>query len=169
MTQLIRKLSAKSIIGNVRQLGAATFYEGGIIGKEKKDAPTEVKLYSLIGIVKGFKTGSGDNGDWVSFEGDFKAVRIIDGEIFRGPRAFISEPAQSMLEIALEKNDTVEMAFIVSIIPSTNAYGYEYRTSPLIEPKENDGILALEKVLGDKLALPAPIQDPPEKPKPKKK
>ena len=155
---LLKKLSAKSIIGNVRKLSAETFYEGGNLEKPKKGAPKELFLYTLIGITKGIKTGTTDNGDWVSFEGDFKATRVIDGEVFLGSRAFISEPAQSMVENALDENDRVEMAFKVLAIPADNAYGYEYVTHPLIDPKVNDAILALEKSLGDKLTLPKPVK-----------
>ena len=140
----IKKLSAKSIIGSVKKISFDNFYEENNIEKPKKDRPEQIDLFTILGIVKGLKTGTTDNGEWISFEGEFKATRLLDGEIFRGPRAFISEPAQSMLESALEENETVEMAFVISIIPGDNAYGYEYRTSPLIEPAENDGIAALE-------------------------
>ncbi len=142
--QFIKKLSAKSIVGNVKKVSFDNFYEDNNIEKPKKDRPEQIDLFTILGIVKGLKTGTTDNGEWISFEGEFKATRLLDGEIFRGPRAFISEPAQSMLESALEENETVEMAFVISIIPGENAYGYEYRTSPLIAPAENDGIAALE-------------------------
>ena len=151
--QLIKKLSAKSIIGNVKKISMDNFYLENDTEKPNPDAPGQIDLFRILGIVKGLKTGTTDNGDWISFEGDFKATRLLDGETFRGPRAFISEPAQSLLEVALEGNETVEMAFTVSIVPGSNAYGYEYRTSPLITPAENDGIAALELKIK---ALPAP-------------
>ncbi len=156
---LIKKLSSKSIIGNVKKVSFDNFYIDNDIEKAKPDAPGQIDLFNIIGIVKGFKTGTTDNGEWISFEGDFKATRLLDGEVFRGPRAFISEPAQSMLEQALEDNETVEMAFMVSIVPGSNAYGYEYRTSPLITPAENDGIAALELKIK---SLPAPVKPAPK-------
>jgi hypothetical protein len=167
--QLIKKLSSKSVIGNVKKIAMEEFYLKNDVEKPNPDAKSELSLYTIYGRCRGIKTGTGDNGDWVSFEGDFKATRDIDGEVFRAPRAFISEPAAGMLQAALEAGDTVELAFNVSIVPSNNAYGYEYRCAPLLEVKETDDMLALEKKIQLRLDAPKSATAPKTKAKGKAK
>lgn len=146
---LIKKMSAKSVIGNVRGLSLINFYdEKGVI---KKDAPKGLELYQLIGVANGFKTGDHEtNGPWVSFKGTFKATGLIPdmetGEIdvYRSTVAFLPEPASSMLHQALVDNDEVEMAFIIGISPCNTPIGYEYICKPIFPPKETDAIASIE-------------------------
>lgn len=156
--QLIKKLSSKSIMGKVMKIAMVTFYLENDIEKPNPDAPTQIPMYKLYGICNGIKTGESDNGEWVSFEGDFKAVRDDNQEEFRAPRAFISDPAASMMRTALEENDSIELAFEVAIIPATNAYGYEYRTNPIFEVAESQPLLDLEKRIQLRLDAPKDAQ-----------
>lgn len=157
--QLVKKMSAKSIIGNVKGLSLKTFYNDE--GEISKTAPKHLDLFQLIGVAKGFKTGDHEtNGPWVSFQGNFKAVGLIpdeNGEIdtFRSTVAFLPEPASSMLHSALADNEEVEMAFIIGIGPCNTPIGYEYLCKPIFEPKETDAIAAIEQRM---LALAAPTK-----------
>lgn len=148
---LLKKLSAKAIMGSVKMLALDTFYLERDIKKPNPEAPKGIPLFTVFGVTSGVKTGNTDNGDWLSFEGDFKAfvVDMKTGETttYRGPRLFISEPAQSLIEGALTSSDAVEVSFAISIVPSENAYGYEYRASPLLELQESDAITALQEKL----------------------
>jgi len=149
--QLIKKLSSKSIIGNVKKIAFAEFYLDNDLEKLNPEGKSELSLYTIYGVCSGIKTGTTDNGEWISFEGEFKATRDHDGEVFRAPRAFLMEPAAGMLQAALEVGDTIELAFNVSMVPANNAYGYEYRCSQLLEVKETDAIAALEKKISLRL------------------
>ncbi len=156
--QLIKKLSSKSIMGAVKKIAMSTFFLENDIEKSNPEAPSQIAMYKLYGICNGIKTGESDNGEWVSFEGDFKAVRVDNNEEFRAPRAFISEPAAGMMRAALEENDSIELAFEVSIVPATNAYGYEYRTNPIFEVAESQPLLDLEKRIQLRLDAPKDAQ-----------
>jgi hypothetical protein len=166
--QLIKKLSSKSIIGNVKKIAMEEFYLKNDTEKPNPEAKSELSLYTIYGVCSGIKTGETDNGEWVSFEGEFKATRDSDNEVFRAPRAFLSEPACGMLQAALESGDTVELAFNVSIVPANNAYGYEYRCSPLLEIAETDAIAALEQKIRLRLDAPKSAAKPKGKAKGKK-
>lgn len=143
---LVKKMSAKSIIGNVKALSLKTFYEDGEINTK---APKTLDMFQLIGVAKGFKTGDSEHGTWVSFQGTFKATGLIadeNGEIdtFRSAVAFLPEPASSMLHQALSDNDEVEMAFVIGIAPCNTPIGYEYICKPIFAPTETDAIASIE-------------------------
>ena len=147
----VRKLSAKAIIANVKQLAKDTF--GDDESKPKDGAPLTLPLYRVIGVVDGFKTGTSDFGDWVAFTGEFEA-ETPSGEVYISRKCFIPDPAQGMLETALAEHDTIEIAFDISIKWAKNAYGYEYVCIPVLPVKRSDALLSLK----DKIAgtLPAP-------------
>lgn len=159
-TQLLKKLSSKSIMGAVKKIAMSSFYLENDIEKPNPDAVSQIPMYKLYGICNGIKTGESDNGEWVSFEGDFKAIRVDNDEAFRAPRAFISEPAAGMMRTALEENDSIELAFEVSIVPAINAYGYEYRTNPIFEVAESQPLLDLEKRIQLRLDAPKDAKTP---------
>lgn len=161
--QLVKKISAKSIIGNVKALSHTTFYDskGELL---KGDSPKNIDMFNLIGVAKGFKTGESEHGPWVSFQGVFKATGLIPDEngeidVFRSSVAFLPEPASFMLHQALESNEEVEMAFVVGIAPSKTPIGYEYVCKPIFDPKETDAILAIENRM-KALAAPKPEVKP---------
>lgn len=157
MSELLKKMSAKSIIGNVKELARLTFLTDGKLDPAK-DKP--LIMFQLIGVAKGTKTGETDYGRWVSFEGQFKATGLIPDEngaveSYHSNRAFLPDPAQSMLESALEHSDEIELAFQVGIKYADNAYGYEYVVKPIFEPKETDAIAAIEQRMQALLEAPA--------------
>lgn len=168
--QLLKKMSAKTICGNVKSLARVTFYkekadkDGNLVLLE--DAPKGIDLFRVIGVADGIKSGNSQFGDWISFTGNFKAIGLRpdeNGEVdeYRSAVLFLPAPADQLLVEALKDNDNVELAFIIGISPSTGVLGYEYTCQPLIKPQENDAISSLEQKLG--LAqLEAPKESEPE-------
>ena len=136
-TNLIKKISPKTVCGDIKKIVA------NVADKDGQFKP--FTLYTVFGVAIGIQTGSSDMGEWMAFKGDFEAHNADTGEIFRAPKCFINEPAQSMIEAALAENDTVEMAFDVKVAPDNNAYGYTYTVAPRIQPQENDAISLLRQ------------------------
>lgn len=168
---LIKKMSSKAIMGNVKGLSLRTFYLEDM-ETVNPESPKSLEIFQIIGVAKGFKTGDHEtNGPWVSFQGSFKAVGLIpdeNGEIdtYRSSVCFLPEPASSMLHSALDNdnNEAVELAFIVGIAPCKTPIGYEYIVKPVFDPTESDAIAAIEAKM---LALAAPKKEAPAS-KPKK-
>jgi hypothetical protein len=140
-----KKLSTKVIVGRV------------------KPPEKAIKLYSIIGVCTGMKTGESQYGGWVGFTGTFEAVRFSDGKAFAGAVAFIPEPASSMMLNALGRAEaqngvgsaSIEFAFIVGAKPSDKASGFEYTVEPVLNAKQNDALSELRKLMAPKLpALP---------------
>lgn len=147
-TNLVRKLSTKTIIGGRIRLN---------------DGETERYLFRLAGRVTGIQTGASDFGPWVAFKGNFQAQRA-DGELFAGPKCFVPEPVQSMLE------DKVQSQLADGLVPSiqfgidvyavaddTAAVGYQFKVVPVLKPAdEADSLLAQLNADAPMPALPAP-------------
>jgi hypothetical protein len=141
-TELVRKISPKTVIGKVRA--------------PEKAGP----LYVVIGNTHGVKHGTGDNGPWVAFLGSFEATRLADGKVFQAGQCFVPKAVEDLLVSAVtqaQKGDesaTVEFAIEVGIKPAENVIGYEYTVKNLVKPSGADPLLALrQRVLA---ALPAP-------------
>jgi hypothetical protein len=137
-----------------------------IVMGEKMKAPTSpTKLYSIIGICTGYKTGESNFGPWLGFSGMFEATRFSDGQVFASPVAFIPEPASSMMMSAIDnhakKNEgqtevSLKFAFIIGVKPSNSAVGYEYTVEPVLEASQADALSELRKQMLPR--LPAALQ-----------
>jgi len=134
---LLKKISAKTMIGNVKKL--ASEHENG----------TVIDLLNAYGKARGIKTGNSTYGDWVSFVGDFEAVDLRTGEVSQAPQIFLVEPLQSMLVNQLRTHDLVEFAYKLSIVCNDEILaGYEYRVSPLLEVQRSDELSHLRELAG---------------------
>lgn len=141
--QLVKKLGAKQILGNVKKTVAENC---------AKDGDT-FRAYSIAGICNGIKTGTGTYGQWTAFQGKMEATNYASGEAFAAVQCFIPEPLQSMLLDALEKTDTVEFAFSVHVKRRDDLKeGYEYIVEPHMKAQEADPLAALRAL------LPAPAK-----------
>lgn len=149
----------------VKKLSVATI---GAIPKEFKKQPhdTRVSLMQVIGRVEKIETGTSQFGEWVAFVGSFKAVKMEDGEVFRGAKCLLPDVAASMLTEAVEKagDGIVEFAIEIGLRRvvkfdakgEETGIGYEYTMKPLIEmDAASDPLAALEARAGLK-SLPAP-------------
>lgn len=138
-------------------------------------------LYDLYGVVTNVKTGATTLGDWVKFQGRFRAV-VTDqktGEItamFESPAAHIPNLEDMlhahMLEAkAVDPRARAEVAFRIGIVPAPDgkpsATGYEYDVQRLVDVKnDDDPIVRLmnEASNANKPALPAPGTTSADKP-----
>jgi hypothetical protein len=139
---LLKKLSLASLIGKI----------------EKPKGPTA--LYRVIGTVIGVKTGTSTYGGWTALMGDFEAINLDSGEMYASSKAFLPEPALSMLAAASMKSPGgVEFAVEVGVKPANNAFGYEYTVRPLIDSAPTDALKALRGVaFADVKAIAAPAK-----------
>lgn len=148
MTQYVKKLSAKTIIGKIP------------VPKEGKYE----RLFTIIGSAESVRMGESNFGPWTAFLGEFEAVNIQTGEVFKGSQAFVPEPAESMIAAKLRETDeegkrahtSVEFAFEVGVkgIIFADRETYEYTVKPLVEAQQSDKLSALRDAA--KAALPAP-------------
>lgn len=151
---LVKKLSAKSIIGNVM----AQFPKNKETGKP--EVGTELKLYRIYGIANAIKIGQSTFGDWTAFHGQFEAVAEESGQVFRGGQCFLPEVAEVLLAPVVMKQPEgagVQFAFDIGArITKGKIEGevsYEYTVKPVIAMAENDALAGFKKEL---LALSAP-------------
>jgi hypothetical protein len=126
---IVRKLSAKTVIGNVKALAP----------KDGSTAP----LFQVYGVGRKIVEGESTYGPWACIAGDFRAVRSSDGEVFAGSKVFLPEVAHDMAANALHSTDaeSIELAFEIGVRATDDergGAGYEYTVKPLIEAAEND-------------------------------
>lgn len=146
--KLIRKISAKTVCGNVKA-----------IAKDLKEGESK-QIMEVIGLVKpgnsGIQTGETDNGPWVAFKGGFEAVDLETGESYKAPKMFLPEVATELLMPAVEAAESdVVVHFSIGIRQDENsAPGYTYIVEPKQETSESDPLEMLKKQSG--FSLPAP-------------
>ena len=137
--QLMTKLSAKKLVGKI---------------EKPKD---KVTLFQIFGIATGTKNGESNFGAWIAFTGQFRAIRVSDGEVFQAGMCFLPAMATNLMLPAVNKEGTngVEFAFNIGVFPADNLAGYEYFAEPMIETSETDPLEQLAKKVSQ-AALPAP-------------
>lgn len=142
--KISKKLSAKTIIGNVKTLV-----------KDLNNGDT-LELFTVFGQAVGTKTGSTNFGDWVSITGRFEAINSITGEVSQGYNLFLPELAQDMTVTALANaGGNLELGFVIGVQAKEELpTGYEYTVRPLMEPVEDDALSRMRKQM-HKLAAPA--------------
>ena len=151
MANLLKKISPKNLVGDVKAVA------------DGMDDATSCELYRIWGIAEGVQTGETQYGPWVAFTGQFGALNSVSGEEYKGVKAFLPEPMQTMLQNALADNDKVEFALLVHLKRRKDlAIGYEYIAEPIIDAQEADPLAHLKlKAL--------PQLEAPKAPKPTKK
>jgi hypothetical protein len=146
MSNLIRKISAKSVCGKM--------------SAPKKATP----LYVVLGIATKTKSGQSDFGEWTALVGQFEATNMDTGEVYQAPQCFLPEPLNSMLAESLNEldddenrvNASVQFAVEVGFKPSDTPIGYEYTTKEIVEADTADPLAALRDASAK--ALPAPTK-----------
>ena len=147
---LVKKISAKTIIGNVKAL-AKSMEDGDV-----KD------LFNCYGRASGFKTDTSDFGVWTALTGNFEAVDLRTGEEIQAPLIFLVEPLLGMILAQLANSESVDFACMISIVARDELpTGYEYKVTPLTEIKRTDELEALRQIAGrPTLTLAAPVVEP---------
>ena len=158
--ELKKKLSAKTIVGKVKALLPKND-KGEIING------SPVALMRVYGICNGIKTGTSTFGEWIAFTGNFKAVRLSDGEVFAGSQLFVPDVVTELLGpvVRAAQGADVEFAFDIGAQGTETEVGYEYMVQPLMKIEESAPLLALEARL-NLAALPAPTSAPAADPAP---
>lgn len=159
--QIIRKISAPRVIGNVKAFAPRPGQDGSI----PRDV---VPLYRVFGSANDVRTGNSDNGPFTALKGRFEAVSLVpdqetgevSGETFVAPECFLPEPTHSILVGELSGRDengkrvveSLDFAFEVGVKASKNPVGYEYVCVPLMEHAGSDPLAALRQKVA---ALPS--------------
>lgn len=170
---LVRKISPATIAAQkLRRLDA--------ILPGEKEAPKEINLYDVYGVVTGVKK-SKENAEraWVGFTGNFEAVNS-DGEIFQSGTVFTHQPITDMLYGALqlseqtseEGNGSVQFAIRVSIVApkpgKPSITGYEFKIVNLIPTDSLSPLAAIKAQATAAIAeldaprLAAPVAETPK-------
>lgn len=141
-----KKLSAKTIIGNVKAM------------VQKGEIKSGDLLYRAIGIVDGCRTGSTSYGEFVGFSGEFEVTNMRTGELFQGAEFFPDRSFTTALKSRLDANpgQSVEFALevLIDVDPDNSAYpmGFAYITRPIMADSVNRLGALRERIA----ALPAP-------------
>lgn len=158
---LVRKISPKTVCGKVKlptKPGKGYDSDGNEIQIE---VPYAAKLFTVIGVSHGIKTGTGDNGPWVAFLGSFEATRASDGQVFQAGQCFIPKAVEDLLVSSMragQKDDpqaSVQFAIEVGIKPADTAVGYEFTVKNLVKTQNADPLALLRREM---LALAAPAK-----------
>lgn len=157
--KLISKISVKTVAG--AQTKELARVEAGW---------KRAELVEVVGIADGTKTGVTDNGSWVAATGQFQAINVSTGEVFRSGVLFLPNAAQNMVNAKLAASKgPVEIGFAIAAIEEPESFtGYVFDCTPLMEMEADDPLARLTKKAGGKLAKavakPAPKAEPaPEK------
>lgn len=113
----------------------------------------------VIGLAKGKRVGQGTFGPWCVIRGDFKAYDRHGNE-FRGTEVVMPEPANSMVEAAVDaaNGGAVEVAFDFMVEFDKGDRKYRFRCQPLTEVAASDPLAELANRVGETFALPSPAQ-----------
>lgn len=136
--KLLNKISIKGVCGAIK------------VGK----GDAERALLQVMGIVSGTLLKTTQYGDSTGLKGQFKAVNVETGEIFRSGVCYLPNVATDLIAGALREGMQLEFAFGISVKPADNPIGYEYNVASLLPVAENDPLDALESRL-EVRALPA--------------
>jgi len=135
--QLLKKMGAKQILGNVKTVVANNCPNDGDM----------YRAYTIYGKVNGFNTGTSNHGDWVSFNGNMEGINHDTGEAMQSTVAFIPDPLQTLLLNALQDSEEIEFAFSVSVKRRDDlAVGYEYIVEPHKEAQETNPLAELKEL-----------------------
>ncbi|RPH75976.1 hypothetical protein EHM76_00415 [bacterium] len=161
--QVISKLSAQKIVGNVKAYAPQQGKDGSI----PKDI---VPLYRIFGSANGLRVGQSDNGPFVALLGRFEAQSMLadeDGVVsedrFIAAQCFLPGPTHALLVDKLSQKDaegkrlveSLDFAFEVGVKAAKTPIGYEYVCVPLMEDTGSDPLAALrDKVKALPSALP---------------
>jgi len=145
MAQLSKKISVKSIVGNVKVM---------VRDGEIKDGQNVMRAYGTASTVIG---GDSDYGPWIAFKGNFKAENLLTGEVVASGKLFLPEVGSDLLEGAVNGCDgQVEFAFDIGVkYDDDSATGYIYTATPLLEAAEDEAMNRIEQNFAAKLDAPA--------------
>jgi hypothetical protein len=122
-----------------------------IVGKKLAKLEEKTRLYSIIGIASGLKSGESNYGAWTALTGRFEVVRFADGERLSAPFALL--PDEAALPVIAAVRDAagagIEFGFVVCAEPTLGGKGYSYDIEVIVPPRKNDALADLRKRMDD--------------------
>lgn len=152
--KMIRKIT-------IKDCGAAPDIKK-LISAGDTDAARKMDLLEIFGAARKSAPGETDKGPFIRFIGDFKAINLETGEVFRSTRCilpnFVGEQVWSAMK-ADASGKEVECAFgfrIGAHFDETAVTKYVYDVTPLLPIAENDAISMIEQAARSGSPLPPP-------------
>lgn len=137
--KLVSKISTKTVCGKI---DVKELIEAGDDG---------VKLYNVVGVATGTKSGESTFGPWEALTGNFQATRESDGQTFVGGNLFLPSAAHNMVsgQLTGEVGEQVEFAMQVSAVYDESAQcKYRFEIEPLLEPSNDSPLAKLAEKAG---------------------
>lgn len=107
-----------------------------------------VDLLKIVGVTTSATPGQSDLGEFVKFNGQFRAVNLTTGEQFESTVAILPNFIAQQLATALAQSSEVEFGLAIGAKKSNSVTGYEYTVKPLLEPVVSDKMGALLEAAG---------------------
>jgi hypothetical protein len=143
--ELLNKITMKAI---EVQPKAGTLKEG-----------EKLALARVFGRASNCKAKTSDYGESFCFNGNFEAIRISDGAVFKSAKVFLPKTIEGLLAEALTSSEgAVDFAVEIGVKHAANAFGYEWTVKPLVENTGQADELAHLRGPAT-AALPAPAVD----------
>ena len=158
MTTLLRRIAPKTVCEDLlRRL-------------DVEGAPERIELYTVYGMTSGTRSGKTDRGEWLSFKGQFEAIRADNAKRYVSGQVFLQQPFENMLYAKLieaqqtDDKASVQFAIAVALVRPAkgkpSATGYEFEVRPVIESEESSPLALLRTQVLERMALPAPEKVP---------
>lgn len=158
---IVRKLSTKTVVGNLKAIIAAGLKNDTMINGDTLDVLT------LVGVIKKYNEGEhAEFGTYYEFVGMFEGEALCGanaGKTFRAPKCFLPEAATELLIAEMKKvaeeNDgvmsDVQVAVKVQVqLDDTTATGYVYQIIPLIAVTNADPLEQIKAKIQAKIEAP---------------
>lgn len=124
---------------------------------EKKEV---LPIMDVWGIATRAREGKSDYGAFVRFNGQFRAMNLATGELFRAATMLLPRFLEEELAAVLADANALNAEFGVRITAKFDedaSTKYVYLADPIVEPKETAQLADLTERIGKaRLALPAP-------------
>lgn len=129
---LITKLSTKTVFGKIDIV-------------ELKELKKPMPIMRIYGIAKRVIAGTTTFGDYIGFAGMFEAINKKTGEKFAAGKCYLPDCVANMLSAEFVKDiESIRFGFDIEVIFDDNVpCKYQYRSTPLIQPKEDNPIALL--------------------------
>lgn len=148
----------KITIRTVTNIDSAAMFELAM----QKAKTSAFPICRIWGVAKRLKPGSSDNGAYVKFLGDFRALDVQTGSLYRSSVCILPKFMEESMAGAMGSGDNVKPAQFGSEIAikydAKAATKYVFVETPLLEPEESDEMRQLEGKIRETSpkALPAP-------------
>lgn len=155
----LRKISTRTVLGSKDE-----DVKGMILEKVMKDKTKDHPLLRVWGVATRYKPGNSDFGAFLKFNGQFRALNIETGAVYRSAALLLPKFLEDELAGALGSMDAPKPSeFAIEIgakYDKTSATSYVFTANSLVETSESDQMKQLESRIRSEnpRALPAPAK-----------